>query len=377
MFDVPSRTILMVVAGSRAYGIHTDASDVDIKGVAIAPREYVLGYLNRFEQADSVSHIAPFAADLNPAEQEVVRQTKLEGAIYELRKFMDLATQANPNILDALFCRDEEVRRLRPAGRLLRDSRDLFISAKARHTFSGYATAQLKRIETHRRWLISPPDHEPTRAEYDLPDRTVIPADQLLAAQAAIQKKLDSWEIDYGSLDEPDKIALQQQIVTMLADIHVHADQRFAAAVRAIGYDENFLVLLDRERRYKAARQGFEQYRTWKNTRNVDRAALEEKHGYDTKHGAHLYRLMKMCREILETGKVNVWRGDIDGDEIRSIRRGAWSYDRLVDWAKAEDLALTDIYNRKQYVVPHQPDRAALDRLCVRLMEEGLSQAGA
>lgn len=372
MFDVREHTILLTIAGSRAYGIHTAASDVDVKGVGIPPRAYILGFINRFEQADNVSHIAPFLQDLRPEEKEVVAQSKLEGVVYELRKFMELASQANPNILDVLFCRDAEIRRITPLGERLRENASLFLSAKARHTFSGYATAQLKRIETHRRWLLSPPSHAPSRAEFDLPDRAPLPPDQLSAAEAAIRKQIDAWDIHYGQLDDATRIDIQSRIARTLAEIKINADERFIASGRAIGYDENFLVLLDRERRYKNARNNWEQYNTWKTQRNVDRAALEAKYGYDVKHGAHLYRLMKMCREIMETGKVNVWRGDIDAELIQGIRRGEWSYDQLVSWAKAEDEALTVIYEKRAYVLPYQPDRNKLDQLCISLMEDAL-----
>ncbi len=370
MFDLRKQTILLSLAGSRCYGIHTDSSDVDVKGVAIPPKHFLLGFVNRFEQADGPAHIALFSDFLTAEEQSVVWNTKLEGSVYELRKFLDLACQANPNILDLLFCRDEEVRLWTPAGRRLREHAHRMISAKAKHTFSGYATSQLKRIETHRRWLLDPPDHGPERSEFGLPERTVIPADQLAAAQAAIQKQLDGWEVDYSGVEEPLKIDLMGRIAKMLTEVQLYADERWWSAGRSIGYEENFLVLLDCERRYKNARTNWEQYQSWKNHRNQDRAALEAKYGYDTKHGAHLYRLMKMCREILTTGKVHVWRGDIDRELILGIRRGEWSYDRLVDWARAEDLALTDLYDKKAYVVPHQPDRVAIDRLCVELIEE-------
>jgi hypothetical protein len=375
MFDLPKHTIILAVAGSRAYGIHTDTSDVDVKGVAIPPARYFHGFLDRFEQADAPSHIATFSHLLNEVEKEVVSRSKLEGVVYELRKFLELASQANPNILDVLFCRDQELRYCNALGEKLREHRNLVLSAKAKHTFSGYATSQLKRIETHRRWLLDPPTTNPTRGDFELPEQTVIPADQLMAAQAAIQKKIDGWEVDYGSLEEPAKIELQGRIVQVLADIQLHADEKWAAAGRSIGYTENFLLLLDRERRYKNARVNWEQYQNWKTNRNADRSSLEAKYGYDTKHGAHLYRLMKMCREILETGKVNVWRGDLDADELRAIRRGEWPYERLVEWAKAEDLALEELYRRKAYVVPHQADRPALEQLCMELVETSLRNA--
>lgn len=56
-FDLKKHTVLLVVAGSRAYGTFTPTSDVDVKGVAIPPEEYRLGYLHRFEQADKPSHM--------------------------------------------------------------------------------------------------------------------------------------------------------------------------------------------------------------------------------------------------------------------------------------------------------------------------------
>ena len=45
-------TILFVRAGSQSYGTSLPTSDTDYKGIAVAPREYYLGYLQRFEQAE-------------------------------------------------------------------------------------------------------------------------------------------------------------------------------------------------------------------------------------------------------------------------------------------------------------------------------------
>lgn len=378
MFPLREHTILLTVAGSRAYGIHRAESDVDLKGVAIPPKAYFHGYLSRFEQADKASEMRTFADLLNAEERAAVAATKLEGSIYELRKFIGLAADCNPNILDALFCRDEELRLATPLGEKLRENRALFLSAKAKHTFSGYAAAQLKRIRGHRAWLLSPPKAPPTRAAFGLPEFTLIPADQLAAANAAVASKIDSWALDFSGLDDAEIVHIEGQIAAYLSELRVAAglestdDLKWMAAARHVGLDDNLIQVLQREREYAAAQRYWKQYQEWRAGRNADRAVLEERYGFDTKHGAHLVRLLKMCREILETGQVNVWRGGIDAEQILAIRAGAWSYDELLEWAEAEDAALTELYNQRRYAVPKQPDREAIDRLCVELVEAAL-----
>lgn len=391
-FDLYSHTILLTRAGSRAYGIHTPTSDLDVKGVAIPPVEFILG-LDKFEQADKPSHFEDerFRDFLTEDECAIVNATKLEGSIYDLRKFLGLALDGNPNILDVLFCRDEDVltwgedypgslRAVANLGFILRSNRDLFLSAKCKHTFSGYAMAQLKRINLHRRWLLDQPTHKPTRAEYGLPESTLIPADQLAAAESMVRKKLDEWEFDFSLItDDAARFALIEQISGTVSEVIAglrtdvsEQDAKWRAAVKAVGIDDNLLAVMERERKYKGAKTEWDNFQNWEKTRNPDRAALEAQYGYDTKHGAHLVRLMRMGHEILTTGKVNVWREGIDADEIRAIRKGAWTYDRLIEFAEEADKKLTEVYNSKKYAVPHTPDRKGVNDLCIKLLRRGV-----
>lgn len=390
-FDLYSHTVLLTRAGSRAYGIHTPTSDLDVKGVAIPPVEFVLG-LDVFEQADKPVHFEDerFRALLTEDERTIVAATKLEGSIYDLRKFLKLALEGNPNILDALFCRDEDVLTwhfeghsgtksatpLAKEGFLLREHRDLFISAKCKHTFSGYAMAQLKRINLHRRWLLNPPTHRPTRAEHGLPKSTLIPADQLAAAESMVKKKLDEWEFDFSTItDEADRFSLTEQIKGTVSEVIAglytdvsEQDAKWRAAVKAVGLDDNLLAIMEKERKYKGAKSEWDSYNNWEKTRNPERAALEAKYGYDVKHGCHLVRLMRMSKEIMLTGKVNVCREGIDADELRAIRSGAWSYDRVIEFAEAEQKIIDEVYRSKAYVVPHVPDREGVNKLCIKLL---------
>ena len=365
-FDLRAHTHLLVVAGSRAYGLHTAESDIDVKGCAVPPARYFHGFLHRFEQADRADEIEVFAPDLQPHEQAIAARTKLEGSVYTLPKLCRLATDCNPHVLDALFCRDEEVRIATPLGQRLRDHRQLFLSQRARHSFGGYAAAQLKRIRTHRRWLLEPVEVKPTRADFQLPEHTLIPADQLAAAQSAVSKQLDRWDLDSTGLEKSQVVAVRAQLEQILTEMSLHTDARWSAAARHIGLDENFVSLMDRERRYRAAITEYKQFQGWKRSRNAARAALEAEHGYDTKHGAHLVRLLRMAHEVVTTGQIHVWRGDRDALELQAIRAGAWSYDQLEDWADRQEKALRGV---GPGVLPAQPDREAIDRLVVELVE--------
>lgn len=356
-FDVHARTILLVTHGSHAYGLNTPSSDIDVKGVCIEPEPFHLGFLHKFEQLEKMA-AKGHTHDL---------------VVYSLKKFAFLAANCNPNIIEILHVADSDVRTCDRFGELLRRHRNDFLSKKAKHTFSGYAHAQLKRIRTHKRWNDNPPDHMPLRSEYGLPERTLVPKDHLAAANAAIQKTLDGWQLEgLEFVDEATRILIQAKVSEVIEEIVVGGDPLWMRAARTLGFSDDFIHILDQERAYENAKREYTQFKEWEKSRNPARAALEKKHGYDTKHGMHLMRLMRMCREILRDGEVRVKRHD--RDELMDIRNGGWSFDRLLGEAKTIEDECNELY--KKSPLPNEPNRNQLNDLVVGMTRDYLKLHG-
>lgn len=364
-FDVKERVVLVTLAGSQIYGTATPTSDYDIKGVCIPPLEFYFG--NKvFEGVDDKQVITDLVKNIVLKDDFAkMSASGIEGTVYELRKFVKLAADCNPNILDVLFCREEDVLFQDDVGELLRRKRDMFLSKKALYTFRGYAIAQLKRIKSHKKWLLEPADVLPTREQFGLKPVPTIDTNQLQTAMAAITKKVDGWEPNLDGLDEAERIRIMEHLATSLVEMSIAKSDRFQAAGRLIGYEENFLKMLEQERAYNEAVKQHHSYKFWESDRNETRAALEKHFGYDTKHAAHLVRLMRMCEELLTTGKVNVFRAD--AEELLAIRNGAWSYGELIEYAERMDSEL--IATAAKSSLPREPDRVAIDKLLVELIE--------
>ncbi len=159
----------------------------------------------------------------------------------------------------------------------------------------------------------------------------------------------------------------------MPADQLAAAEALLAAGdVGGADVSPNFVELLNREKRYKAAQTHWRQYQEWLANRNPARAALEARHGYDTKHAMHLVRIQRMALEILATGTVPVRR--LDAEELLAIRDGAWTFDQLE--AEAEDLSLRIEAAAATSALPAQPDGPALDALCLGLLSDVLAGSG-
>jgi predicted nucleotidyltransferase len=138
--------IYKVVAGSQAYGLDNSESDLDVRGVCIPPRRYLLG-LSDFQQWEHQDQSG-------------------DTVIYALTKFVRLALACNPNIIELLYTEPPYVLYINDYGQRLVEQRHLFLSRRARHTFAGYAISQLRRLERHHRWLVNPPDHKPAQEEF-------------------------------------------------------------------------------------------------------------------------------------------------------------------------------------------------------------------
>lgn len=305
--QVLSRTIYLARVGSHAYGTNLPTSDSDFKGVCIPTKEYFFGCSKHFEQL----------------ERQASKGSPADLSVMALAKFCNLAADCNPNIIEILNVDEEDVVHIDLFGRWLRLYRDLFLSRKARFTFAGYAHAQLKRIKTHRSWLLKPPVKKPTREDFGLFNQMKVSKSELGAFESLMKDGVD---------------------VTLPKDI---------------------LTLFVKERQYQTAMTEYQQYENWKAKRNEARAALEAKYGYDTKHGMHLIRLMRMCREILRDGEVIVRRPD--AKELLSIRAGEWSYDRIVGHAEELEAECEELYTTS--TLPKCPDRARIDDLVMNITE--------
>ncbi|WP_333733932.1 nucleotidyltransferase domain-containing protein [Streptomyces sp. IBSBF 3010] len=121
---VRRHTVYSCVMGSRAFGLATETSDTDRRGVFLAPTPLFW----RFEKPPT--HIE------GPADEQFS---------WELERFCELALRANPNVLECLH--SPLVDHVDDTGRELLALRGAFLSRRAHDSFVRYALAQRRKLE--------------------------------------------------------------------------------------------------------------------------------------------------------------------------------------------------------------------------------------
>lgn len=130
--------ILLGLGGSHAYGTNRPESDVDVRGCALNSKEEILTNAN-FEQF------------INEA---------TDTTIYSFNKLIQLLSNCNPNTIELCGLRSEHYLYVSPIGQELLNNRSLFLSKRAAHSFGGYATQQLRRLDNKAARLIGQAQRE-------------------------------------------------------------------------------------------------------------------------------------------------------------------------------------------------------------------------
>ena len=130
---VRDHTVYSCVMGSRAFGLATDDSDTDRRGVFLAPTPLFW----RFDKPPT--HVE------GPAPEQFS---------WELERFCELALRANPNVLECLH--SPLVERADAVGHELLSLRGAFLSRLAHRTFVRYALGQRKKLEADVRQYGAP-----------------------------------------------------------------------------------------------------------------------------------------------------------------------------------------------------------------------------
>ncbi len=128
--DLRPYIIYVCQVGSKAFGLATDKSDDDLRGIYLPP--------------------ARLAWSLYQLPEQIEAQDETKDEVYwELDKFVRLALKANPNVLETLWT--PLVIKADEVAEKLRSIRKAFLSKHLFKTYSGYVLSQFRRMENARK----------------------------------------------------------------------------------------------------------------------------------------------------------------------------------------------------------------------------------
>lgn len=361
--EVEDRLILLALTGSHSYGLALPSSDTDFKGIFIAPREYYLGTRNIEQKDNGWNEPGNGCFTMLDGNKDTVA--------YELRKYIMLASKCNPNILELLFENPKYYYYVNPLGYQLIENKELFLSKRVKHTYGGYSHAQIKKVKTHKKWLMNPITERPEPSEYGLEEYTGPLTKAELNSFLEFVWLLIRYRIEY--MDEEQELyeLLQERIDVKGALKNSPIPSECMDYLQKLTRStDDFMILLTKTQQYRQALNEYNNYQSWLKNRNPDRAKLEAKCGYDAKHMAHCIRLLRTGNEILLTGELNVDRTNIDARQLLEIRQGKVPYDIVT--ALADNLFAELENSYKHSKLPHSADHNAIEELTINLVEQAI-----
>lgn len=367
--EIQPHKIFETIAGSHAYGLATLESDTDIRGVFCLPADAFI----------SLQH---------PPKQ--VADERNDVVFYELRQYLALAADCNPNIIELLWSPADCVRfRHHLMDRIL-ERRSDFISKKAYHTFSGYAYSQIKRARGQNKWVNNPkPETPPQKESYcyiisaaqprpaaqpSLLDETTFPCRPVALSDIAPRfdlKRCHCAAVEHGANlyrlynygDDAKGVFRGDQLV---CESIPKADEwsRFCG------------LLLYNQQEYERALKDWKSYWEWRENRNDARYVSQERGeiDYDAKNMMHCMRLLWSGRNILENGEPLVRFTGQELQQLIDIRAGKYPYDELIAWVEREMVALDELKERSR--LPESSNMKRIDRLYRQLMAAGEMAGG-
>ena len=340
-----SRLIFETAVGSHAYGTQLPHSDMDVKGIfALAPSEYLT--------------LEPVPSQLS--------DDKGDSVYYSIARFLNLAMNANPNIIELLFMPEDCIRYRSTSFGLLEANRSLFITKQAYESHVGYAHAQIKKARGQNKWINNPqPEQRPSLEDFCwlVPNPSADPSHLPYRPRPISSIGLDLQECHVAALEHSSSmyriyhygsgargVFRGGKIVCESISIE---DERS----RCIGF------LCVNEQAYERAVRDHRNYWEWRRNRNEARWHSQESGAidYDAKNMMHTFRLLLSREAILRQGAPIVRFSGETLQFLLDIRAGKFAYDELIERAEAKVGELKSL--RDQCSLPHAPEKAQAEQL--------------
>lgn len=338
---------------------------------------------------------------------ETLKLEEHDSEMYEVQKFFFEAAKNNPNYMDLLFGDEETLIGSTEKGDFLLEQKNFFLSNKIADSFSGYARSQLDRMKNHNKWFNTYPDiydventlkkaYSNQETDHDMisslfsgqlayaissEDPNSKKKISLLTKEDMISKYFANKKYDVRKYMKPHvfeyinvrnnkgkRVDFDDSVKNFLMNeatfetsnkslyfvygggtgMISQSDRVYPKPTAPIleSEDIRFIVTVDMNR-LKKDEDHIKDLWSWKINRNPTRSALEERFGYDVKHGMHTYRLLDSAIDVLLNGTYNPRLSGQRLQNAKDILAGQWSYDRLLKEAYDRIKTLQDL-KRKQ-----------------------------
>lgn len=121
-------TIHKSLVGSRAHGLHNDYSDYDYRSIYVTPTKKILSLNHKYSGSSNI--------DGNQ-----------DNTSYEIGHFLQLATKANPSVLE-IITKDHNTITSEYSSELLELVPYLYSPQDAFNAFTGFSRSQLRKFQT-------------------------------------------------------------------------------------------------------------------------------------------------------------------------------------------------------------------------------------
>lgn len=334
--------IFEAIAGSKAYGLDNEKSDTDIRGVFILPKDEFYGMT--------------YTAQVNNESNDIV--------YYELKRFMELLSKNNPNILEMLNIPGNRILHKDSIMDMIRP--EIFLSKLCEQTFANYAYTQIKKAYGLEKKIFNPVEEE-RKSVLDFcfvyVGKEAIPVNHFLKERGLIEAHVGLASINHMR----DAYNLYYSDTYKYSGV-IKKDNSNDVSLSSIPKGETpIAILYFNKDGYSVYCKRYKDYWDWVEKRNEVRFETTLSHGkkYDSKNMMHVFRLLLMAREIALDGKINVHRKD--REYLLKIKSGAFEYDDLVAKAELIKNELPALYRDAE--LAEVPDVAAIYRLLINMRQ--------
>lgn len=336
--------LLNARSGSHAYGLATETSDEDFRGIFYAAK------------TDFYAGTAPgqVADDTN------------DRVYYELGRFVELLSKANPTALELLASPPAAILYRHPIMDHLRI--EYFLTKACKNTFAGYAITQIRKARGLNKKVHNPMPEERKTVEdfcYILTNGKSVPLSTWLTKTSFASRDLALVNIDhtrgvYAVYHDPTSTWAQGITSGPNAnDVRLSSVPKGQKCRAYLYFNHDGYSVYCRKHR---------EYWRWVENRNDARyrSTLNHGQGYDAKNMMHTIRLLDVAIEIVRDGQLNVLRPD--RGFLLDLKAGKFPLGEVLEMAEIR-LAALEKYAASSNL-PDAIDRERASTILVAMREE-------